>query len=175
MSNGNLNKAIRETKKKSPTKKAHEVLAYPKEIAFWESERGLNLIEGWARDGLTNEQIATAMGVSVTTLWRWLKASAKMENSIMHARNEIDFEIENTLFKTARGFIYEEQTVTKDGDIVTVQRYQPPNLEAQKFILTNRKNGKWKARQDVNVNADVNAKLSKSDILADEFFGGGDN
>ena len=165
-------KAAKETTKKDPPKTIHDVLAYPKELKFWESNRGLNLIEGWARDGLTNEQICNNIGISVTTFWRWAKASAKIENAITHARNEVDFEIENILFKTATGFTYQEEAVTKDGDIVTVTKFQPPNLEAQKFILTNRKNGKWRARQDVNLNAEADIKVSsKSDKFAEKYFG----
>ena len=175
MSNGFLDKAIRETKKKSPIKTVANPLVYPKTIDFWSGKEGLLMIEGWARDGLSNEQICKNIGICVDTLCQWGKKRPEITDRLMHARNVVDFEIENILFKTATGFSYQEETVTKDGDIVTVTKYQPPNLEAQKFILTNRKNGKWKARQDVNVNADVNAKLSKSDILADEFFGGGDN
>lgn len=39
----------------------------------WITEEGLLLIEGWARDGLTDEQISHNMGISVRTLYRWKK------------------------------------------------------------------------------------------------------
>jgi hypothetical protein len=43
-------------------------------IKYWSSHDGLLLIEGWARDGLTNEQIAHNMGIITQTLYRWKKS-----------------------------------------------------------------------------------------------------
>ena len=40
-------------------------------IDEWLKEDKLILLEGWARDGLTEEQIAKNMGVSVKTLFNW--------------------------------------------------------------------------------------------------------
>lgn len=37
----------------------------------WLKEENLLLLEGWARDGLTDEQIAKNMGVSYSTLKDW--------------------------------------------------------------------------------------------------------
>jgi transposase len=38
---------------------------------MWLTREGLLFIEGWARDGLTDEQIAYNMGVSVASLYNW--------------------------------------------------------------------------------------------------------
>jgi hypothetical protein len=37
----------------------------------WLTEDGLLQIQGWARDGLTEEQIAHNMGIGLTTLKDW--------------------------------------------------------------------------------------------------------
>ena len=34
---------------------------------YWLTEEGLLLLEGWARDGLTDEQIAQNMGIAYST------------------------------------------------------------------------------------------------------------
>lgn len=39
----------------------------------WTTTEGLLLIGGWARSGLTDEQIADNMGINVRTLYRWKK------------------------------------------------------------------------------------------------------
>ena len=39
----------------------------------WLTEEGLLLVEGWARDGLIDEQIATNIGVSYSTFKDWKK------------------------------------------------------------------------------------------------------
>lgn len=38
---------------------------------YWLTEEGLLKIEGWARGGLTNEQIVTNMGIKQQTLDNW--------------------------------------------------------------------------------------------------------
>lgn len=40
-------------------------------VEYWLTGEGLILLEGWARDGLTDEQIAYNMGVSVKTLYNY--------------------------------------------------------------------------------------------------------
>jgi hypothetical protein len=88
-------------------------------------------------------------------------------------------EVENMLYKCARGYSYQEEQVTKDGDIVVVTRYQPPSAEAQKFILTNRRKDKWKSKNEVALEAQVQAQtqvqVSRMDELADSLFGDDDN
>ena len=37
----------------------------------WLTEEGLLQLESWARDGLTDEQIAHNMGICVATLYNW--------------------------------------------------------------------------------------------------------
>lgn len=37
----------------------------------WLEPEGLLLLEGWARDGLTDEQLAEKIGVSTSTLYDW--------------------------------------------------------------------------------------------------------
>ncbi len=39
----------------------------------WITEEGLLKIEGWARDGLTDEQIAHNIGIAPSTLYEWKK------------------------------------------------------------------------------------------------------
>ena len=38
---------------------------------YWLTPEGLLKLEGWARDGLTDEQIAHNMGINIATLYRW--------------------------------------------------------------------------------------------------------
>ena len=38
---------------------------------YWLTSNGLQSLEGWARDGLTNEQLVQNIGVSRKTLQEW--------------------------------------------------------------------------------------------------------
>ena len=150
-----------------------------KDIKYWLTDEGLTYIQSWANDGLTNEELAKKMGIGETTLYRWCNADERIRAAIIRGRDTMTMDVENMLYKCAMGFKYTEQQVTKDGDIVEVERYYEPSQEAQKFILTNRRKDKWKSKQEVALEAQVQAeaqvKLSQADQLADSLFGGDDN
>lgn len=181
MSNRKLNKALKEVSKRDKpvkeeiTKSAANPFKFMKKKEFWSSDEGLIYLEGLARKGLTDEELATTMGIDRTTLWRWCNENETLATTIQHARAWQIHEVENAMYKCAMGYEYEEETVTKDGDVVMVTRYAPPNIEAQKFILANRSKGQWKAVQRIEVEAEANVNVkSKSDELAEKLFGDDD-
>lgn len=158
---------------------------FEKKLDFWLTPDGQLYLESWANDGLTDEEIAKKMGIGKTTLYAWInreleeKGQSGIRTAIIRGRDTSTMAVENMLYKCAMGFSYKEQQVTKDGDIVEVERYYEPSQEAQKFILTNRRKDKWKSKQEVALEAQVQAeaqvKLSQADQLADSLFGGDDN
>lgn len=48
----------------------------------WLTPEGLLLIEGWARDGLTDEQIAHNMGIVPSTLYEWKKKYPELSDTL---------------------------------------------------------------------------------------------
>ena len=70
----------------------------------------LILVEGWARDGLTDEQIANNLGINVATLYRYKKQHSEFCESLKKGKEVIDFEVENALLKRALGYNYTEKT-----------------------------------------------------------------
>lgn len=179
MSNGILNKDLRKCKqltnksnkikskglKNSTTNNNSSVSSscanpfiFEKKIDVWLTDEGQLYLESWANDGLTDEEICRKMNISVSTLWRWCNAEEKIKKAIMRGRDMSTIEVENTLYKCARGFEYQEEQVTKDGGVVVVTRYQPPSIEAQKYILSNRRRDKWKSKQEVALEAQIAAQ-----------------
>ena len=61
----------------------------------WISEEGLQRLEGWARDGLTDEQIAHNIGINRSTLYTWKKKYPQIKFAIEDGKKPIDFEVEN--------------------------------------------------------------------------------
>ena len=147
-----------------------------KEISAWLTDEGLLYIQSWANDGLNNDEIALKMGINPSTLYRWCNTDARIKTAIIRGRDTMTMAVEDMMYKCAMGFKYTEQQVTKDGDIVEVERYYEPSQEAQKFILTNRRKDKWKSKQEVSLEAAVQAQttvtISEADKLADALFGG---
>ena len=51
-------------------------------FGYWLTEDGLTLLEGWARDGLTDEQIAEKIGINRATLYDWKKKYPNISNAL---------------------------------------------------------------------------------------------
>ena len=71
----------------------------------WRTEDGLTKIQGWARDGLIEKQIAHNMGVAYATLREWKKAFPEIGEALRKGKEVVDREVENALFKSAIGFM----------------------------------------------------------------------
>ena len=129
----------------------------------WLTEEGLIKINGWAKDGLIDEQIATNIGVSYSTFRDWKKKFPALSAALKESKEVVDRQVENALFKSAVGFIYEEETVTNAGDVVLVKKYSKPNTTAQIFWLKNRKRNQWTDKSEVDVSGTV-VFANESDI-----------
>ena len=84
------------------------------------------LLQGWAREGLSEEQIAYNMGITRETLRVWKKKYSVISATIKKGKEVVDFAVENALLKKALG-----------GDTT-----------AQIFWLKNRKANVWRDRQE---------------------------
>ena len=94
----------------------------------WLEPDKLILLEGWARDGLSKEQIAHNIGIGRTTLFEWEQKEPNIANTLKKGREVVDFEVENALLKNAL-----------DG-----------NVTAQIFWLKNRKKEQWREKVENN-------------------------
>ena len=61
----------------------------------WIKPEGLILLEGWARDGLTDEQIAHNMNISTTTLYDWKNKYPVISDTLKKGKEVVDYEVEN--------------------------------------------------------------------------------
>lgn len=115
---------------------------------YWLAPEGLLKIEGWARDGLTDEQIAKNIGISRSTLNVWKDRYSDISDALKKGKDVIDRQVENALLKRALGYEYEE-VKEKFGDGVITERTVTkkevvPDTTAQIFWLKNRKPDKWR-------------------------------
>ncbi|GAA5395219.1 hypothetical protein BOVMAS34_12480 [Streptococcus uberis] len=122
------------------------------------------MIEGWARDGLTEEQIANNIGISRSTLNEWKKKFSDISDTLKQSKEIADRQVENALHKTALGFYYEEDMVTNQGDVVRVKKYSKPNTTAQIFWLKNRKPADWRDKQEIEqTNTNIEIRIGEWD------------
>ena len=120
----------------------------------WLTEENLLRVQGWAMDGLSDKQIAGNMGISLTTYYDWKNNFPKFADAVKNGKDIVDRMVENALFKSALGYTYQEEVLTKDG-IVQLEKVQHANQTAQIFWLKNRKPQQWRDKQDININNTV--------------------
>ena len=133
-------------------------------INDWLENDKLILLEGWARDGLTDEQIAKNIGINRTTLYDWKKKEVNIADALKKGKEVIDFEVENALLKRALGYEYEEETYENGILTKKVKKHVAPDTTAQIFWLKNRKPNNWKDR--VENDEDKEAVANASQVIA---------
>ena len=133
-------------------------------INEWLEKDKLILLEGWARDGLTDEQIAKNIGINRTTLYDWKKKETNIADALKKGKEIIDFEVENALLKRALGYEYEEETYENGILTKKVKKQVAPDTTAQIFWLKNRKPNNWKDR--IETDEDKEAVANASQVIA---------
>ncbi len=131
----------------------------------WLTNEGLIKIEGWARDGLTDEQVATNIGISRQTLYEWVKKYPDISDALKRGKEVVDRQVENALLKRALGYEYDETTLERVRDPITdetemietkrVVKQVVPDTTAQIFWLKNRKPTEWRDKQELEVSGTV--------------------
>ncbi len=125
----------------------------------WLTDDGLLLLEGWKRNGLSNEQIAHNMGISLTTLKDWRNKYPPISAALKKGKEVVDLEVENALYKSAVGYtvkvrkpikVKTEKQLAGKGKIVEErieyieeEVYVPASNTAQIFWLKNRASDRW--------------------------------
>lgn len=130
--------------------------------AEWLKPDKLELVKGWARSGLTDEQIAHNIGISKGRLYEWKKLYSDFNEALKQGKEVSDLIVVNSLYQSAIGRretvkkpvkvktvkvaggkrIEEEHVVMVEGEV-----FIPPNITAQIFWLKNRMPQNWRERQ----------------------------
>lgn len=142
--------------------------------ALWdelEMEKRLKTIEGWAKQGLTNDEMAEALGVSRDMIYKWQREQPAFKEAMLKGKFESNGEILASAFRQATGYY---QHVTEPFKVKTVvqvaesnsgrpifeeveevidhsyMKYFPPNQTMAIFMLKNRLPEFYKDKQDMN-------------------------
>jgi hypothetical protein len=131
----------------------------------WLTPDGLTLLEGWARDGLTDEQIARNCRISRQTLNEWRNTYPAISDALKKGKEVVDIEVENALLKRALGYDVEE-SVIEESEVNgrktrTTVRHVPADVTAQIFWLKNRRPEVWREKQVVEVSEESLAKAKE--------------
>ena len=130
-------------------------------------------IEGWARDGLTDEQICHNIGIHVATICEWKNRFPQLAEALKRGKAPVDQQVENALFRNAIGYDYEE-TITEIEELAggkqkkhvrKIKKHKPPDTTAQIFWLKNRRPDKWR---DKPITAEDTTTMEKLDAMLAE-------
>lgn len=145
-------------------------------------EPKLLLIEAWARDGLTIDQIAEKLGVASSTFFVYKDKHSELSEALKKGQEVADVMVENSLFKRAIGYTYDE--VTKESEKVLdeetgqlntvlvetkrVTKEVQPDTTAQIFWLKNRRPDKWRDKQEIGHSGNVEINNPMKDLTTEE-------
>ena len=129
----------------------------------------LFLVEMWARDGLTDEQIANNLGISVASFYNYKNENLEFLEALKKGKEVADYEVENALFKKALGYnakikkafkvkevLYENGKRLKETERIEYAEDEvhiPADTTAQIFWLKNRKPNIWRDKQELEHNS----------------------
>jgi len=94
------------------------------------------LVEGYAREGLTEVQIAAKLGVGVSTFSKYKVDFVEFSEALKRGKAPVDTRVENSL-------------PMKVEEIITV-KHIAPDTTAQIFWLTNRRPDTWRHKQSID-------------------------
>ena len=125
----------------------------------------LFFVEMWARDCLTDEQIANNLGISVASFYNYKNENLEFLEALKKGKEVADYEVENALFKKALGYnakikkafkvkevLYENGKRLKETERIEYAEDEvhiPADTTAQIFWLKNRKPNVWRDKQEL--------------------------
>ena len=129
------------------------------------------IVEGLAREGLSEKQIAKAIGVSEQTLNIYKNKYPEFLQSLRAGQAPVDIAVENALLKKCLGYDYDEvievERYIGNGrttlDIKKITRHVPGDVTAQKFWLVNRRRKKWSDKVAVEHGGDITITIDAED------------
>jgi len=144
-------------------------------------EPRLKEIEAWARNGLTDEQIAKNLGVAYSTFRKYKDEYPAFSAALKKGKEVVDIEVENALLKRALGYEYEEvKTLVEEVDgkkkkkVEKIIKHVPADVSAGIFWLRNRKGLVWSNRDAIEakrIEAEIAKLKAETEKLKNETVG----
>lgn len=96
----------------------------------WLTHEGLTKLEGWARNGLIDEQIAHNVGISRQTLYKWEAKYSDIRDALKKGKEVVDLEVEGSLLRRAKGYMttdHQYKIVDVNEDVLWARRRKAAN------------------------------------------------
>ena len=128
-------------------------------------EPRLTEVEGWARNGVSDEDIAHNLGVAYSTFRKYKEANPALSAALARGKEVVDIEVEGALLKRCMGYNarvvkhYKVKNIDYDDNGKKISEHEelkevydevhiPADTTAQMFWLANRKKKDWKYKPE---------------------------
>ena len=153
----------------------------------WRRKENLAVLQGLARDGYDEKDIARIMNIKLHQLQRLKEIEPKIERALDHSRLAADYSVEKALLKAALGYTKKEVKITtvirygRTAETITEETTSDvaPNVAAAQTWLYNRCPDKWKRDpqkgllddidEDTSIKIEVTRKGSDKKAEAEEW------
>jgi len=133
----------------------------------------LKLIRFMYKQGFTDREIAKELEIHQTSLKRFVMAHDELREEIRVWKQAATDRVEAAVYKSALGFHEVEQKpmvvkvdkFQEEIQIVEYERYHPPNVNAGRFWLKNKRGKDWKDTKTIEVGKIE--KMSDQDLEAE--------
>jgi len=126
-------------------------------IVFAQVHGGIHLpsclpqVRAIAAKGYTDKEISAIYGIPSDLFRAWRKAYPDFDDALNRGRLQPDAAVIEALFKTAVGYDFKEEGLTRTGAVREIRRHKPPDTTAIKYWLNNRAKEMWKDRSSAEV------------------------
>ena len=122
-----------------PEEKKPELIIYTRKV-----EPYLKDILKWRSEGCGVKEVCYLLDIHSDTFYKYLQTYPELKEVWNSGTDLLVDKMETALYKEATGYEYEEEAISKHGDIVTVKKFARPSIPASKFALTNLRPKNWK-------------------------------
>jgi hypothetical protein len=128
------------------------------------------LAEGFARDGLSDKQIAKNLGIATSTFYEYQKKNPEFSEAVARGKAPVDIQVENALLKRALGYDVRERHIETDGTGSPIKqkvitKHFEPDISAIKFWLVNRLGKKWSDKQKIEAEIEDKTEQQLAETL----------
>lgn len=125
-------------------------------VEFVEQARKLALL------GATNDQLADFFDVSISSIELWLTQHEDFSRAVKGGKEELDNQVERSLYQRAKGFTYDAVKVfmpsgSTEPVYAPYREYMPPDPTSMIFWLKNRRRDQWRDSKNIE-NRDLTAE-----------------
>jgi hypothetical protein len=136
----------------------------------YEPEYHNKVAHALARAGLSEDVIASEIGISRATMFNWKKKYPDFLNAIMAGKEDADDIVKASLYQRATGYDHKAVKIfmpanAKEPVYAPYVEHVPPDVGAIKMWLTNRKPKDWKDKVDVAVDGNVSVSTIPEQLL----------